>query len=261
MAFLIPYSVQLTVVFVFGCVLGSFYNVVISRLPAGESIVWPGSRCPGCRHPIAFFDNIPLLSYVLLRGRCRHCQAGISVRYPLVEFLAGLLATLLFHMHGLSLQFLMDFFFTSLLLIIAFIDLDTFLIPDMLSLPGILVGFGFSLFSIRIAWSDSLLGIFLGGGLFCLIAAGYRYLRHQEGLGVGDIKLLGMIGAFLGWPGVVFTIFVSSLTGSLVGFIAMWRSGKGMSTMVPFGPFLSLGAVCYLFFGEGFFRWYWGYFS
>ncbi len=261
MPFPIPSVALQGVVFVFGCILGSFYNVVIHRLPAKESLVQPGSRCPNCRHPIAFYDNIPLLSYLLLRGRCRFCKTPISLRYPTVELLTGLLAVLLFRKSGMDAQFLIDFLFVSLLLIIAFIDLDTFLIPDVLSLPGIVLGFCLSFVGMRISWLDSLLGMLLGGGLFCLIAVGYRYFRRREGLGVGDIKLLGMIGAFIGWPGVVFTILVSSLTGSIVGFMTMWRSGEGMNTMVPFGPFLSLGATAYLFWGEKFFRWYLGHFA
>lgn len=247
------------VMFVFGCCLGSFFNVVIYRLPHGNSIVSPGSHCPQCQAAIPAYDNIPLLSYLLLRGRCRSCGLRISWRYPLIELLAGVVALLLFRRYGWQGQFFVELFFSSCLLVVFFIDLDTYLIPDVISLPGIVVGFAASLFlTPRLTWLDSLAGILLGGGLFYAIALGYEWFRGQEGLGGGDIKLLAMIGAFLGWTGVVFTILVSSVTGAAVGLVAMRRSQKGFSTMLPFGPFLVLGAICYLFWGETFLSWYWG---
>jgi len=247
---------QQLLVFCLGCCLGSFYNVVIYRLPRKESIVRPGSRCPHCLKAIAAYQNIPLLSYLLLRARCAHCGVRISPRYPLVEALTGALALLLFRRYGWHTQLLVEFFFVSLLVIITFIDLDTLMIPDVLSLSGIAVGFAASFISVRLSWLDSLLGILLGGGFFYLIAIGYHYFRHQEGLGGGDIKLLAMIGAFLGLPGAMFTVLAASIVGTCVGLIMMRRSRKGMATMLPFGPFLSLGAVCYVFWGEQFFSWY-----
>lgn len=243
-------------VFFLGCCLGSFYNVVAYRLPAGQSLVFPGSRCPGCGAAIAAYDNIPIVSYLLLGGKCRRCKTSISPRYPVVELAAGLSAFLLFRRYGLHPQFAIEFVFLSLLLIIACIDLDTFLIPDVLSLPGIVLGFLLSFFTPRLSWVDSLLGILLGGGLLYLVAAGYSFLRRKEGLGGGDIKLLGMIGAFTGWPGVVFTVLVASVSGTIIALPLMWRKGKGMGAMVPFGPFLALGAACYLFWGQLFYRWY-----
>jgi len=206
--------------------------------------------------PIAAYNNIPLASYLVLRGKCAHCGAPISPRYPLVEAITGLLAVFLFRRYGWQAQFFVDFFFVSLLVIITFIDLDTLLIPDLLSLTGIAVGFACSFFSLRITWLDSLLGILLGGGFFYLIAIGYHYLRHQEGLGGGAIKLLAMIGAFVGLPGAMFTVLAASIVGTFIGLIMMRRSRKGMSTMLPFGPFLSFGAVCYLFWGQQFYSWY-----
>lgn len=245
-------------VFVLGCCLGSFFNVVIHRLPAGESLVSPGSCCPTCKHRIAFYDNIPLLSYLLLKGKCRYCRVGISIRYPLVEAVTGGLAFFLFRLHGLDVQFFIELFLVSVLVIITFIDLDTYTIPNTLSLGGLIIGVVLSFFSERVSWFDSLLGLLIGGGFLYLIAIGYEFLRHQEGLGMGDVKLMGMIGAFVGWPGVVFTTLAASLLGTLVGGIVMWRSRKGLATMLPFGPFLSIGAVCYLFWGEGLFNWYLG---
>jgi leader peptidase (prepilin peptidase) / N-methyltransferase len=252
------YLVEQFMVLVAGCCLGSFYNVVVHRLPAKESLVSPGSHCPHCSHPIAYYDNVPLLSYILLRGKCRYCRAPISARYPLIEALTGFLGLLLFRHYGLHPQLFIELFFVSLLIVIAFIDLDTYLIPDVLSISGVVAGFALSFLTPRLTWWDSLLGIFLGGGFLYLIAVGYQFVRHQEGLGGGDIKLLGMIGAFVGWPGVVFTVLAASIMGTAVGGVVMWRTRKGLATMLPFGPFLSAGAIAYIFWGEEFYRWYLG---
>jgi leader peptidase (prepilin peptidase) / N-methyltransferase len=245
-------------VFFLGCCLGSFLNVVIYRLPHELSIVSPGSHCPQCKQPVAPYDNIPLLSFLFLRGRCRHCGARISFRYPAIEALTGLLTLFLFREYGWQAEFFIELLFACALLVIFFIDLDTMLIPDVISLPGIVIGLATSLVTPRLSWMDSLLGIFLGGGFFYLIAMGYRWWRGQEGLGGGDIKLLAMIGAFLGWPGVVFTILTGSVSGTIVGLIVMRRNRQGLTTMLPFGPFLAFGAVCYLFWGGAFLHWYLG---
>ncbi len=250
--------IQQVLVGVMGCCIGSFMNVVIHRLPRKQSLALPASHCPHCGKPIAFYDNIPLLSYLLLLGKCRHCRASISLRYPMVEAMAGFLAVALFQRYGFEPQFFIEFVFVILLLAIAFIDLDTYLIPDVLSLSGLALGVLASFLSIRLSWVDSLVGVLIGGGSLYLLAIGYQYLRRQDGIGGGDIKLLGMIGAFLGAPGVVLTVVVASMVGTVVGLIAMRRSGEGMKTMLPFGPFLSLGAVAYTFWGEGFLRWYMG---
>ncbi|HOV87580.1 MAG TPA: prepilin peptidase [Syntrophobacteraceae bacterium] len=242
--------------FVVGCCLGSFFNVIIHRLPGKGSIVHPGSHCPRCGHPIAFYDNIPLLSFLVLGGRCRHCRERISLRYPLVEVLTGVLTLVLFRTYGPLPQFFIETLFVYLLILIAFIDLDTYLIPDVLSLSGIVAGLALSFFTPRLSWVDSLLGILLGGGFLYLIAVGYQVLRHKEGMGGGDIKLLAMIGAFVGLPGVVFTVLAASVVGTAAGVWVMVRSRQGLSAMLPFGPFLSLGAVCHLFWGQTFFSWY-----
>jgi leader peptidase (prepilin peptidase) / N-methyltransferase len=252
----VPFWLQALAIFAPGCCLGSFFNVVIHRLPAGQSLVHPGSFCPHCGYPIPPYDNIPVLSYLLLRGRCRSCKSRISPRYPIVELLTGGLALLLFLKSGWTTQFLIDFLFMSLLLVIAFIDLNTYLIPDVLSLSGIILGFGCSFVSERVSWIESLIGILLGGGFFYLVALGYQLARKKDGLGGGDIKLLAMIGAFVGWPGAVFTVLTASLIGSVVGIVAMRRTRDGLSTMLPFGPFLSLGGVLYLLWGEEIYHWY-----
>lgn len=249
-------AVVATFSFLMGACFGSFFNVVIHRLPAKESLVHPGSRCPNCRTPIAFYDNIPVVSFLILRGRCRHCGTRISLRYPFVETLTGVLALALYVRYGFNVQFAIEFLFVAILIVIAFIDFDTFTIPNELSIPGIVLGVGTSFFSHRITWIGSLLGALLGAVFLYLVAYWYERVRHQQGLGGGDVKLLGMIGAFLGFPGVAFTVLLASLTGSITGLTMMMRSRKGLSTMLPFGPFLALGAVCYVFWGETFFEWY-----
>jgi leader peptidase (prepilin peptidase) / N-methyltransferase len=251
-----PPSLQQVFVFLAGCCFGSLFNVIIYRLPANESIVRPGSHCPRCSHPIPFHDNIPLLSYLILWGRCRYCGEHISLRYPLVEGLTGVVVLVLFLRYGWVPQFLVECVLASLLILVTFIDLDTELIPDVLSLSGLVLGFAFSFLTPRVSWLDSLLGMVLGGGFFYLIAVGYQQFRHKDGLGGGDIKLLAMIGAFLGWPGVVFTVLTASVIGTVVGSVVMWRSRKGLDTRLPFGPFLAGGAMLYLFWGEAFYHWY-----
>ena len=252
----IPDWIQQVFVFILGCCLGSFFNVVIYRLPAKLSIVQPGSHCPRCSRPIAFYDNIPLISYLILMGKCRHCRAPISFRYPLVEALTGTIALLLFQQYGFSMQLLGESIFVSLLILIAFIDLDTFTIPNILSLPGIAAGLAFSFLTPRLSWQDSLLGILLGGGFLYAVAVAYQFFRRQEGLGGGDIKLLAMIGAFLGSAGVLFTIMLASVVGAMAGIAVMRRTRAGLTAMVPFGPFLSLGAICYLVWGQSLVHWY-----
>ena len=240
-------TVEQVFVFVLGSILGSFYNVVIHRLPRKLSLVSPGSMCPGCGRAIAPYDNIPILSYLLLGGKCRHCNARISARYPAVEALGGIFALLLFRRYGFHPQFGIEFVLISLLLIIAFIDFDTCLIPDVLSLSGVALGFLFSFFTPRLSWIDSLLGIALGAGIIYLIAAAFWIVRRKEGMGGGDVKLLGMIGAFTGWPGVLFTILISSVAGTIIAIPLMWRSGKSLGSQIPYGPFLAFGAIMYIF--------------
>ena len=242
---------MLILVMLFGAVVGSFLNVVILRLPnPGESIVFPASRCPQCHTPIRWYDNIPIISYILLRRKCRHCGAPISWQYPLVELAMLLLAAALLQKFGPTLAFFIYFVFCAALLVIIFIDLHHQIIPDVISLPGIAIGFGAAFINPWVTWQESGLGLALGGGALYLVAAGYYLLTKREGMGGGDIKLLAMIGAFLGWQCLPFVIFCSSLLGSLVGIGAMVHQKKGGKTVIPYGPFLSLAALLYLFFQE-----------
>ncbi len=241
--------------FLFGSIIGSFANVCILRIPAGDSIVSPRSRCPQCKSAIVWYDNIPLLSWLLLRGRCRRCKGPISFRYFIVELTSALAALALYERVGSGFDWVVLFSFVTALLIITVIDLDHRIIPDVISLPGIAVGF---ILSLRGAPGplSSAIGILLGGGLLLGVAWGYALVTGREGMGGGDIKLLGMIGGFLGWPAVPFTLLVSSLTGSVVGLSLMWWTGSDSKYAIPFGPFLALGATVYIFCGDEILQWY-----
>lgn len=234
-----------------GIVVGSFLNVVIIRLPQeSASIVYPASHCPSCSTPLLWYENIPLASYLFLRGKCSHCKTKIPPQYPLVELLMGLLSVAVFTSFGLTVTAFGYFIFCAGLLVIIWIDMHHQIIPDRISLPGIVLGFFFSFFNPNLSWQSSLIGILTGGGILYAIAILYYLVRKQEGMGGGDIKLLGMIGAFLGWQSLLFVIFFSSITGSIVGIGAMMRQGRGGASRIPFGPFLSIGALTYLFFSE-----------
>ena len=202
------------VAFIFGSVLGSFFNVCIYRIPAGESIIFPSSRCPKCGASIRWYQNVPLLSYLFLGGKCGSCRVRIPWRYPFVEALTGLLFVLVLYSFGVNLSTPVYLLFVSALIVITFIDLDHQIIPDVISLPGIVVGFLCSFAIPWLSWTDSLLGILLGGGSLWLVAVLYELLTKKEGMGGGDIKLLAMLGAFLGWKAILPIIFISSLIGS-----------------------------------------------
>jgi len=243
--------------FVLGAIFGSFGNVVIYRYLSNESIVWPRSRCPNCQKMIRWFDNIPIFSWLLwLRGKCRYCQSKISAQYPLIELLVAILFTAAYLKTGLK----MTTFETCLLLwglvIVSVIDLKSYLLPDLFTLPGIILGLLFSYLNPDRSFVDASLGVLVGGGVFWALAKAYFAIRKEEGLGGGDIKLLAVIGAFLGWEAIPFVLLVASVVGSIAGLLAMKMSQKGIKTIIPFGPYLAFGSVIYLFFGEYFARKY-----
>jgi len=241
---------------VLGAIVGSFLNVCISRLPKEESIVTPSSHCPQCKSPIKFYDNIPLISYLLLKGKCRNCGLPISIQYPIVEAVTALVSFFLFITFGVSLSFIYYFMFVSALIVITVIDLHYQIIPDVISLPGIGIGLLGSLIIPRITFFESLIGMLSGGGSLFLVATIYQWLFKREGMGGGDVKLLAMIGAFLGWKAVILTILLSSFVGSIIGIAVMLIKGKDFKYAIPFGPFLALGAVISLFWGENLISWY-----
>jgi len=254
-----PYTVYAIFALVFGMVVGSFLNVCICRMPNNESVVSPPSHCPNCSYQIRWYDNIPVISYLLLRGKCRGCGSRISLQYPLVELLNGIITLLLFLRFGPTLAFAALFVFCSALVVITFIDIEHQIIPDEISLSGIVIGFVLSFFLQGHGWLNSLLGILLGGGSLLLVAYGYQWLTGNEGMGGGDIKLLAMMGAFLGWKSIPFIIFASSLVGSVVGVSIMLLQKKNSKLAIPFGPYLAFGAVLYIFYGRSLIQWYLSY--
>lgn len=238
------------VLFILGAVVGSFLNVCIHRIPREESIVFPSSRCPHCRHAIAWYDNIPLFSYIFLRGRCRSCQEAISGRYFLIEALTAVMALFTYWKFGISLAFFAAFLFVATLIVITFIDIEHQIIPHEIVLPGIPLFLLAAVFIMGIPLFDAFLGIMIGIGSLYLIAVYYEQLTGTEGMGGGDVNLMGMLGAFLGWKSLLFVLMTGAFTGAAVGIIMMINKGKTMKYAVPFGPFLSLGAVVYLFWGR-----------
>lgn len=259
--------------FIFGSVVGSFLNVCIYRLPREESIVFPASHCPSCGKGIRFYHNIPIFGYLALGGKCADCGSRISPLYPLVEALAGFMAVAVLAKFGLTLDAAFYLALIYALIVITFIDLQHMIIPNVITIPGILVGLVFGAISTdwaasralmeRVGYSldgflvllnevpflDSVFGLLIGGGVLFLIAFLYVALRKREGIGMGDVKLLAMLGAFLGWEGVVFIMLVSSLIGTAAGLTLIFRKKENLRYAIPFGPFLSIAAVIYIFTG------------
>jgi leader peptidase (prepilin peptidase) / N-methyltransferase len=250
-------TLSMVFAFLFGLALGSFLNVCIYRIPLKKSIVRPPSSCPNCGTGIRFYDNIPVMSYVLLLGRCRHCRTPISLRYPLVELITGLLSVAIFIRFGLSPNYIFLLLFTAALIAIAFIDLQHKIIPDVISLPGILVGMAFSFFpSAGISPLDALIGVVGGGGFLFLVGTAFQKMTGREGMGGGDVKFLAMIGAWMGWKALPYIILISSLSGAVIGGVSLAISRQGVRSRIPFGPFLALGALVFLFFGDDIALWF-----
>ena len=249
---------------IFGLLVGSFLNVVIARVPYDESVVRPRSRCPSCETTIAWYDNIPVVSWLILRAKCRQCSEPISAIYPFVELLTGVLSLLVFlrfvpdpaqmTVQGLAL-YGVYFVFVAALIAVTFIDLEHYIIPNEISLTGTALGvlICFVLDSLGlgwISWEASLLGALVGGGSLLFVIGAYWLVRRQEGMGLGDVKLMAMLGAFLGvHPALLFILFVSSMLGSVVGITLMVVRGRDLQHAIPFGPFLATGAVLYLLWG------------
>ena len=254
---------------VLGLMVGSYLNVVIYRLPRGLSTVMPRSRCPGCEAPIRALDNIPLVSFLFLGGRCRHCRTPISWQYPLTELATGLLFVACYARFGLTLDALAGALFCALMLALAAIDFEHFLLLDRLTLPGIAIGLlvqpllGWAgSFGAPLPWGRFLAGLWgaaLGAGILLAVVKGWYLLRKEEGMGLGDVKMLALIGAFLGWKGVLVCLFFASLSGAVVGLaLILARRGAGFKTQLPFGVFLALGGLITLFFGEAIAAFYGG---
>ncbi len=243
-------------VFVFGAVVGSFLNVCIYRIPLQQSIVFPASHCPECNLALRWYHNIPVLSFLVLRGQCGFCQKPISWRYPAVELLNALLYLAVFHISAFSLTTIVLFLFISALIVITFIDIDHHIIPDVISLPGVVAGVAASFVLPWVSWQDSILGALLGGGSLFAVAYVYALFTGKEGMGGGDIKLLAMVGAFLGYKAILPVIFFSSLMGTAVGVPLMLIKKADGRLAIPFGPFIAAATLVYLFAGAQIIRWY-----
>lgn len=239
--FLIPF------VAILGGIFGSFANVVIYRMPEGKSVVWPGSHCPKCGTKIRWFQNIPMISWLMLRGRCGSCKKGIPFRYFLVEFLMAALFGLAAGIFGWSVQLIEALPFIFGLVTCSFIDLDHYLLPDKFTLSGVVIGLVGATLNPHRSFMEALIGVLIGGGFLWLIAYAYFAVRGKDGLGGGDIKLLAWVGAVLGWQSIPFVVLFASLTGAVIGVIVAARSKDGFSKPIPFGPFLATGALLYLF--------------
>ncbi|MGH7801551.1 MAG: prepilin peptidase [Thermodesulfobacteriota bacterium] len=272
------FSALIITAFILGSVIGSFLNVCICRLPRRESIIFPHSHCKSCGALIKLYDIIPIASYLILLGRCRACGSRISPTYLVVELLSGVVSALLVWRFGISLTSLFYLIFLFSLIVVTFIDLELMIIPNVITLPGIITGLIYNVLntnwvtlqmdfsSIHYTLSDflrisdevdiigSILGIVLGGGILYFIGFIYEAIKKREGMGMGDVKLLAMIGAFIGWKGVIFVAFLSSLFGVLVGITIIFFKKGDLKYAIPYGPFLSLAAAFYCFTGGFSFR-------
>jgi len=268
---------EFALAFILGVVIGSFLNVVILRLPNEEPISMPRSRCPHCKKIIRWYDNVPILSYILLGGRCRQCKKPISIRYPLIEALSGIVSVLLFLKLGLSIEWAIFFAFSAALIALGFIDLDHRILPDPITLNGIWIGVLVSVFLAQpsplisrlfrtlgveatnpriIAITASVLGAIVGGGLLWAVAEAYLKLRGVEGMGFGDVKMMAMVGAFLGAPLALLTIMIGSLLGSVIGLILIRYANKSREYELPFGTFLTVAGIIAVLYGDEMLTWY-----
>jgi leader peptidase (prepilin peptidase) / N-methyltransferase len=281
----VPWLVPFIITGVFGAIIGSFLNVVIHRLPREQSIVFPNSRCPSCGAAIAAYDNIPILSYIVLRGRCRSCQASISARYPAIELLTALLYVAFTWRDGFNAVLPFDLLFVSALIALIFIDAEHMLLPNKITYPGIVFALAARVVIPYLSvthfddlgpltrgmlhelplWAASLIGAaiggLIGGGSLWLMGWTWEKLRGIEAMGLGDVKMMFMVGAYLGWRLTILTIFLGVLSGSIIGIALMLRQGKrNMQMLLPFGVFLGLGAIAAMLIGSHIVEWYAGQF-
>jgi len=245
-----------SLVFIIGLIIGSFTGVCIFRVPRMESVVSPASHCPQCSRPIRFYENIPVISFLVLMGRCRGCRLPISWRYPMVELIQGIGYLFIYHQWGLTIPMVVYALFFSSLIVVIFIDLDHQIIPDRITLPGIVIGLVASTTLLPTGFLNATIGLFLGGGLFYLIATLSWIVLKKEGMGGGDIKFIAMIGTFLGWKGVLLTIFLGSASGSVIGLLGVLFHKIEREAPIPFGPFLAVGALLTLFWEAQILHWY-----
>lgn len=253
-------NVWLTVLLgLLGLIVGSFLNVCIYRLPRRESVNWPGSHCTACNRPLSWYENVPIVSWLVLRGRCRTCGERISVVYPLVELITGVLFVAGYAIYGWTPMLAVRLAFACAMVVLFAIDLRHHLLPNVITVPGIVIGFLLSLV-LPPGWKASLIGLVAGGGVLFAIAEGYYRLRGVEGLGMGDVKMLSMIGAFLGWKLMLVTLILGSFAGSLIGVGVIALGRGGMKAALPFGTFLAVGALTAAVAGDPLVEWYTGFY-
>jgi leader peptidase (prepilin peptidase)/N-methyltransferase len=251
----LPVIFAATMFAAFGLVVGSFLNVCIYRLPLKESIVWPASRCTACQRPLDWFENIPVFAWVALGGRCRTCRTSISAMYPIVELVTGALFVGGYLLYGVTPLAFVRIAFGCAMIVLFVIDLQHRILPNVITVTGVPIGLALSFF-LPPGWQESLIGLLLGGGVLYVIGEAYYRLRGIDGLGMGDVKMLAMIGAFLGWRLTLVTLIFASFTGAMAG-MAMIASGRGgMKAALPFGTFLAVGAVVAAVAGDQLFNWY-----
>lgn len=249
--------IELTIVALVGLAIGSFLNVVIHRLPRRQSLVSPGSRCPSCGYELRAIDNIPVLSYIMLGGRCRKCRTRISLRYPIVELVTAALFVVHYFVFGWTPLLAVRCLFAAAMVALFVIDLEHRLLPDAITLPGIVVGLLASAF-LPPGLRDALIGMLAGGGVLWVIGEAYYRYAGEEGMGGGDVKMLAMIGAFLGWEQVLVTLVFSSIAGALIGVIVLAIKRGGMKYALPYGTFLAIAALVSSLYGAQIYAWYTG---
>jgi len=255
----VPPALVVTFFAAFGLVVGSFLNVCIYRLPLKQSIVWPASRCAKCQRELSWYENVPVLAWLVLGGRCRSCKDRISAMYPIVELVTGALFVGAYLLYGVTPLTFVRIGFGCSMIVLFVIDLQHRILPNVITVTGVPIGFALSLF-LPPGWKESLIGLAIGGGVLFVIGEAYYRLRGIDGLGMGDVKMLAMIGAFLGWRLTLVTLIFASFTGALVG-VALLTSGRGgMKAALPFGTFLAVGAVVAAVAGDQIFNWYVGFY-
>jgi leader peptidase (prepilin peptidase)/N-methyltransferase len=255
-----PDALAIGALAILGLAIGSFLNVCIHRVPRGGSIVSPGSRCPHCGYVLKWYDNIPVLSYAMLGGRCRGCQEPISIRYPIVEVITMAVFVVHYLVFGPDILLVPRLLFATALIALFAIDLEHHLLPNVITLPGIVVGLAFSAM-LPPGLVDAIIGVLAGAGVLWLVGEAYYRYSGQEGMGGGDVKMLAMIGAFLGWQLMVLTLVLSSVLGSVVGLLVIVFRKGGMKYALPYGTFLSLAALVASLYGRRILDWYMGFYQ
>ncbi len=248
-------TITIVVLALLGAAIGSFLNVCIYRLPRRESLVWPASHCTSCGRTLSWYENVPVIGWLALRGRCRTCGERISIVYPIVEVVTAAVFVAGYLIYGWTPLLAVRLLFACAMIVLFVIDLQHHILPNVITIPGIVIGFLFSLF-LPPGWLSSLLGIVLGGGVLYAVMEAYARARGFEGLGMGDVKMLAMIGAFLGWQLMLLTLILGSFLGSLIGLALMAAKRGGMRTALPFGTFLAIGALASAVAGDAILDWY-----